>query len=131
MTDIPHEIREHCAELDNIAPYPPSTPFPAQMLVRYWAADLQVAHSRFRRNVKAKDYPAVNADLDVIVPMFAACHAMTALLETDPAKADFVAAQIVDAAEMGELGESVPLWLGDDYPAVLRLAEAQAAKDTP
>jgi hypothetical protein len=115
--------REIHAKLDKLAPYPSAGDVTATGLARYLAKQAQVSWSR-GMNGPGHLTPSEVARM---VSEFAAAHALLALADSDPSRADLVAAQIHDAWEDGGgVGEWTWDHLGPDAGKIAALASELA-----
>jgi hypothetical protein len=117
------KAREIHARLDELAPYPSGGDVTAAGLARYLAKQAQVSWSR------GMNGPATLSPAEVarMVSEFAAAHALLALADSDPSRADLVAAQIHDAWEDGGgVGEWTWDHLGTDAMEIAGLANELA-----
>jgi hypothetical protein len=121
--DTNAKINEIHDRLDVLAPYPSIGDVTAKGLARYLAKQAQVSWSR-GMNGPGHLTPAEVARM---VSEFAAAHALLALADSDPARADLVATQIRDAWEDGGgVGEWTWDHLGLDAGKIAALANELA-----
>lgn len=117
------KAREIHAKLDELAPYPSAGDVTATGLARYLAKQAQVSWAR-GMNGPGHLTPAEVARM---VSEFAAAHALLALADCDPARADLVASQIHDAWEDGGgVGEWTWDHLGPDAKDIAALTSELA-----
>jgi hypothetical protein len=117
------KAREIHARLDELAPYPSGGDVTAVGLARYLAKQAQVSWSRGMNGTETLS----PAEVARMVSEFAAAHALLALADSDPARADLVAAQIHDAWEDGGgVGEWTWDHLGPDAGKISALANELA-----
>lgn len=118
------KARKIHAKLDELAPYPAAGDVTATGLARYLAKQATVS---WARGMNGPDH-LTPAEVARMVSEFAAAHALLALADCDPARADLVAAQIHGAWEDGGgVGEWTWDHLGPDAREIGELAYELAA----
>jgi hypothetical protein len=126
MTTASDTLRELRDQMNALVPYPQSAPFPAQELIRHYAAEVVLHTSRFHLSMKDGGAPDVSI-VPLISASFAAMHALLALHKADPAVAAGAAMEIWAICGNGDTDEFAADYLGDGYAAVLELAGQIAA----
>jgi hypothetical protein len=118
------EIRD---KINALAPAPVEAGMPAPDVARYLAAQAQVNWSRFVASVR-RDAPDLRVS-SLISAQFAAAYALLAFHRVAPQEADEIAAQIVEAWNMGETDEWSWDALGADAAEIARLADDLVAAE--